>query len=50
MLPVGIGIQSGIDEVKELEAKETRRKPGNSNVRNERNLHVVYLKFMMNFE
>ena len=32
MLPIGIGIQSGIDEVKELEAKETRRKPGNSNV------------------
>ena len=46
MLPVGIAlVQSGVDEVKEIEAKETRRKPGN-----ERNLHVVYLKFMMNFE
>ena len=34
MLPVGIAlVQSGVDEVKELEVKETRRKPGNSNVK-----------------
>ena len=52
MLPVGIAlVQSGVDEVKELEAKETRRKPGNSNVKKWKKfaccLFKVYDEFWM---